>query len=122
MRNRGILLLLAIALSTHLYVSTFSNWCMINNGVAFGMNIPLWPVVLAFLAVLWLAIKERKEALLWAIVLASALNLLDRSVHGGVCDYIRIGTFPIFNLNDCIIVVSIFLLMIKQWTELRNTK
>ena len=48
-----------------------------------------------------------------AILVAGALgNILDRIRLGYVIDFISIGSFPIFNLADSFITVSIFLLML----------
>lgn len=122
MRSSWVIILSFLAAIIHLYISLSTTWCTLNDGVAFGIDIHLGIIVLAFLFALALAIKERQEVLLWAIVIAASINILDRVLHGGVCDYIRIWKLPVFNLNDCIIVVSIIMLGIKQWTELKNTK
>jgi signal peptidase II len=43
-------------------------------------------------------------------------NFIDRILYGCVVDYIRIGSFPIFNLADVCITLGIGL-FILHWTK-----
>jgi signal peptidase II len=42
-------------------------------------------------------------------------NFIDRILYGCVVDYIRIGSFPIFNLADTCITLGIFLFIINYF-------
>ncbi len=44
-------------------------------------------------------------------------NLVDRLLHGSVLDFIKVGSFPIFNVADSSIVTGVFLLALSYWIE-----
>jgi lipoprotein signal peptidase len=60
-----------------------------------------------------LDLSKSLSQIILAILVAGALgNILDRLRLGYVVDFISIGSFPVFNLADSFITVSIFLLML----------
>ena len=117
-----LLLTSAFSLAIHFYISFFlSDVCVWNPGVAFGLMgfLPqnfLSTFVLFFLfTVVYIFIKFYRKYTEVAFILffASFGNLVDRVFHGGVCDYVKLRfiiNFPIFNLNDIFILVSLSLI------------
>ena len=100
-----------------------------NTGGAFSLFQGFTPV-LAVLAVIVAAVlirvlgRTRDPVILiaLALVLAGAVgNLLDRLfrspgfLHGAVVDFVRVGSFPSFNVADSAITVGAALLVIWGW-------
>jgi|CXWL01.1.fsa_nt_gi signal peptidase II len=90
-----------------------------NSGVAFGMKFPpVFQTVLIFCALgcvcvlAWKAKRTVTSGIGYGLIVGGALgNVLDRLRDGLVTDFIRVGTFPIFNIADaCITVGVVFLL------------
>jgi signal peptidase II len=96
-----------------------------NEGVAFSLNfgsvlqLPL--ILLAFVLVLFLALNSAKTA--WhqwgfGLIIGGALgNIVDRIPDGVVTDFIRVGSFPVFNVADSCITVGACLLLIAFLKE-----
>ena len=93
-----------------------------NLGMAFSLTLP-YPLQLTLNLVFFgflviylfrhLDFNKSLSQIILAILVAGALgNILDRIRLGYVIDFISIGSFPIFNLADSFITVSIFLLML----------
>jgi signal peptidase II len=105
---------LALALKPSNFLFQFT----LNTGAGFGMlqerNTLLVVVSVAVLLLLYKPIQLAKGRELWAYLLLVAGivgNLIDRLVHGGVVDFISIGNFPIFNIADMLITVSVLYLV-----------
>ncbi|MBD3329694.1 hypothetical protein GF357_04340 [Candidatus Dojkabacteria bacterium] len=88
--------------------------CYNNLGVSFGLlsGADQWLIVTVsafFLVILVIqAFRESEEKFRYAILgicIASAGNLIDRVMGGGVCDYIRLPFLPISNFNDWVITL-----------------
>lgn len=96
-----------------------------NTGAGFGIlqgkNTLLLIISLAVLALLWKPLTTAKgyEKLAFIVLCAGIVgNCLDRVLHGAVVDFISIGTFPVFNIADSLITVSILYLIaqsVKEW-------
>ncbi len=93
-----------------------------NTGMAFSLTLP-YPIqlglnVIFFGAVIYylathLDFRKPLSQITLALLAAGALgNLADRIRLGYVIDFISIGSFPVFNLADSFITVSIFLLVL----------
>lgn len=93
-----------------------------NFGMAFSVTLP-YPLQLAVNLIffsgiiiyltLHLNFNKYLSQIILGLLLAGALgNLIDRIRLGYVIDFISVGTFPVFNLADSFITVSIFLLML----------
>ena len=89
-----------------------------NKGVAFGILLPE-PIQIALIltAVLLVSIYAVKEAsttlsrMGFGMILGGGIaNVFDRFSDGMVTDFIRIGSFPVFNIADSFITVGVFLL------------
>lgn len=98
-----------------------------NRGVAFGIELGWWPILLAVLAgiglVVYLFLASVRTAT-WAhiglgLILAGALgNLVDRLTHPYmVRDFIAFSFWPAFNLADVFLCIGVGLLAL---TMLRN--
>ncbi len=106
-----------------------------NDGVAFSMLsgnkiiIILISILLTFILIYYIyedyIKKDKKDSfkeVLYGLLLGGVLgNLLDRIIHGFVIDYISFNIFgyyfPIFNLADILITVSIIILLIYYFFE-----
>ena len=109
--------ILNIVLSSTMYSSGL---CILNTGVAFGVNI-YWEVLISailiiFLVVLGVERQKNDKYLIFSLCALGLSNLIIRVVYDGVCDYISLlGLF--FNLADIFIVfisIYIFFLLIKD--------
>ncbi len=93
-----------------------------NTGIAWSIALPPLLIIIMNIALLlvlpFFLIKNLKldQKLSWLIVsflLAGALgNLTDRLLRGYVIDFLAIGRFPVFNLADALITISIFLILV----------
>jgi signal peptidase II len=89
-----------------------------NTGAGFGIlqgrNILLILISIAVLALLWKPLvtsKGREHYAYLALVGGILGNFIDRLVHHKVIDFISIGNFPVFNIADSLITVSILYLL-----------
>lgn len=108
----------------HLYISFFlQEHCFWNTGIIFGIADFLNSYFLSFFLLFFLLfaiyILWRPYSRYWEILvvlgISSFTNILDRFVHGGVCDYIDIKiffNFPIFNLNDIFISTALIIILL----------
>lgn len=90
----------------------------LNDGVAFGIQLPGMQslfILVALLIVLWLAVQRGRsqfERVAFGFIIGGALgNLLDRLPDGFVTDFMKIGSFPVFNLADSWITIGVVLLL-----------
>ncbi|MBN1258924.1 signal peptidase II [Candidatus Peregrinibacteria bacterium] len=94
-----------------------------NNGIAFGIPIPLIVQILASAVIISLLVKigwgfigagkKRqclRSALLGVIIGGAVGNLADRVFFGYVIDFIALKPFPVFNVADIGITVGLVLL------------
>lgn len=91
-----------------------------NTGVAFslfsGAGTVVFVIIFAALAVLLGYLARRPERpWLWlptGLLIGGAIgNLIDRLVHGGVTDFIKLPLWPAFNLADASITVGVLALL-----------
>lgn len=133
-----LLVTLNINLNTgiNLIPSFFSLVYVQNTGAAWGM-FSSGTIILALLSIIFLAffvkyIIDRKDMDNFEVVISSMLiggivgNLIDRLVRGYVVDFFSFKifsyNFPIFNVADCFIVISIILLLFKMYFLDRKKK
>lgn len=94
-----------------------------NTGFAFGLNSGNIKNIMITIIVLILIINfiknqfkliDNKTMFSLSLMLGGGVsNLIDRFIRGGVFDFIKISTFPIFNLADITVVVGWILLVIN---------
>lgn len=94
-----------------------------NTGIAFGMNsgnIKNIFITILFLALIINFVKkqfkfiDKKTMFSLSLMFGGGIsNVIDRILRGGVLDFIKISTFPIFNIADISIVVGWILLIIN---------
>ena len=104
----------------------------VNTGAAFGMfqggNAVLIGLTVAItLAILIYYQTLPEDHLFQRICLAlmvggSIGNLIDRLTLGYVVDFVAIGRFPVFNLADSCVTVSVILLLISTIIEERKAQ
>ena len=93
-----------------------------NIGIAFGLNDGNLKNIFITMIILILIINfiikqqnniDKKMTTALSLILGGGIsNLIDRIVRGGVVDFIKVSTFPIFNIADISIVVGWILLII----------
>lgn len=99
----------------------------VNTGAAFslftGRTIWLALTSVALLRALWLFLRRMRLTRAGELAIAGLFgggigNLIDRAFFGSVTDYIRLSfiDFPVFNLADIFITVSVFVLMLLLLT------
>lgn len=133
-RHRKLILFIVVFLGfLHFLISvTIPEVCVWNRGFSFGLleNIPVIILQLinaiVIVGLLYIAFVKEKLLSIYGIglviiAIAGSVNLLDRILHGSVCDYIDLNTLlvfispvPIFNINDVIIAIAIVGLIIYE--------
>ena len=103
-----------------------------NTGIAWSIPVPqtitlilniVLLVVLPIFLVKTLKMEEKVNQVILSFLLAGALgNLTDRLVRGYVIDYLALGSFPVFNLADALITLSVFLILVFYDKIIRNIR
>lgn len=114
-------------------IKVFGDWFELrlsyNSGSAFSFFSSLTPLLAAFSIVvavwLWRVVRRTTDLVMvvaLSLVLGGALgNLADRIfrapgfMRGEVVDFVRVGSWPIFNVADSAIVVGVILLVVRIW-------
>lgn len=109
--------------------------CVWNSGVSLGLFAQQFdPVkvlfIIALVSFLLLSGLSRNLTKYKKIYFAGLLgfflgalgNLLHRMLYDAVCDYITIGSLPVFNFNDLLIAVSLFAIFIIWVINEKNIK
>ena len=105
-----------------------------NEGIAFGIDLPMWLQIVGSLAILLILLKmgfeyffaKEKFSLfshwLFGAVIGGGLgNLIDRLIHGYVIDFIVLKPFPVFNVADIGITVGLVALFATIWLSSRGS-
>ena len=105
--------------SANLTALTYS----LNSGLAFSLPLgqPLILVIVG-LIIMWLGryyfklrrARDWRSGLIFALLLGSLSNLVDRLLYGGVIDYLNFGSLTVFNLADALIVFSLGLWLVRE--------
>ena len=106
-----------------------------NDGIAFGIDIPLWTQLVATAVILYFIWELADKHLfsadkprvfmadMFGMVLGGAMgNLLDRVTNGYVVDFIVMRPFPVFNIADIGITVGLVLLFATILMDQRQSK
>jgi len=98
-----------------------------NNGSAFGLfkGFNLIFVIFSVIAVFVVSyfinrVKENEKALQFAVGLllgGTIGNLIDRLIFGHVIDFIDLRIWPVFNVADSAVTISIILLIFLLWEK-----
>jgi len=104
-----------------------------NDGIAFGIGLPLSLQIAGSLIILFLLYKigaeyilrEKEPAifkhwLLGAVIGGGLGNLIDRVLYGYVLDFIVLRPFPVFNVADIGITVGLVALFGTIWLSSRK--
>ncbi len=93
-----------------------------NTGIAFGIPIPQYFLIIAILILLPVIvyliskefnIKNKLVFIALTLIISGGIgNLLDRIFRGFVIDYVSILSYPIFNLADVFITFGVLLLIV----------
>lgn len=106
---------------THVH-NTGAAFSILSDNVWLLIGISLIALVLIYYYILKKIEFTKLNILIYSLLIGGIIgNLIDRIVHGYVIDYISVNIFgyhfPVFNLADIGIVVSVFLLFIKTFKE-----
>jgi len=101
-----------------------------NNGVAFGIPLPMWAQVMASIIVLVaLALIAKQyifsinkpqfiKSVLFGIIIGGAIgNLINRVMQGYVVDFIVLRPIPTFNIADMGITVGLIGIFLTTFTD-----
>jgi len=99
-----------------------------NSGVAFGISLPS-PIqevliIVAILLVGYIALHQKHsfpDEIGFGLLLGGgSANIIDRMLDGRVTDFIRVGSFPIFNIADSCITLGIAILCVHGFLAYRR--
>ncbi len=114
----SLLILLSLDQFSKYIIRSRGGFYICNRGIAFGIDLPeklIWTlslaVIFSFILLLFRNTLSKKPFLL-ALVLAGALsNFIDRLYFSCVTDFIDLKFWPVFNLADIYITVSVIMLL-----------
>ncbi|KUO95576.1 signal peptidase II [Ferroacidibacillus organovorans] len=111
------------------------DWLYIQNrGAAFSMLLNQRALLIGIALVVVVAIiyvnrtyargKRSLQIALGCLMGGATGNLLDRMVHGYVIDYIYVSVihYPVFNIADSAIVLSVFYMVWRAWFRKESTR
>ena len=105
---------IAVVIMNAILSVLLSDKCIINKGVAFGIDVKYIEVISLFLSLslMYFAsrIKGRNKYVLLSLGLLGFANLVERFLRGGICDYLYLGGLYV-NLID-IFITSLVILSI----------
>jgi signal peptidase II len=92
-----------------------------NKGIAFGIKLPdiifwiFWLVIIFFIFfILYKKHFAHYSPHIILILSGSVSNILDRLYFGCIIDFIDFKIWPVFNLADSFIVLSVILILLNQ--------
>lgn len=81
---------------------------MINQGVSFGLRVPIWLVGLGLLTVLLIFYRDKRGRVgLGLLALGGTMNLVSRVLYGGVVDNMILWGILYNNLADYLIFFGV---------------
>lgn len=104
---------------------------LLNTGISFGLlkgNNEVMIVIaslalILFVYLLAFKVDEFHSHLgLLLLIAGTAGNLIDRVTIGAVVDFIRIGSFPVFNLADAYLTTGVFIIIVATLIAERRAK
>ena len=106
---------------THVH-NTGAAFSILSNNVLLLISISLIALVFIYYYILKNIKYSKLDIIIYSLLIGGIFgNLIDRVVHGYVIDYLSVKifnyNFPVFNLADTGIVISVFLLFIKTFKE-----
>lgn len=106
---------------THVH-NTGAAFSLLSNNIWLLIGISLIALVFIYFYVLKKIVYTNFNIFVYSLLIGGIIgNLIDRVVHGYVIDYLSVKifnyNFPVFNLADIGIVISVFLLFIKTFKE-----
>jgi len=118
-------------LSTPIILTQWFNFRYEQNfGIAWSIQIPYFLLIflniILIIGIVWFTFARAKHSLKIVQVILGTLiggalgNLFVRLFRGFVIDFISIGTFPVFNLADSFITISIFCIVLFYDTIARK--
>jgi len=94
-----------------------------NQGIAFSIPLPIVPLLLVIFCIvavligMWLrAVRQSDNLAAWGtvlVIIGALSNAFDRLRFGYVIDFIRLTTWPTFNLSDSFIFFGVSILLVS---------
>lgn len=101
---------------------------MINQGVSFGLAVPVWLTYLGLGAVVWLLVWDHirlkrtwQGAGLWLILAGGVMNMVSRVKYGGVVDNWSLLWLS-NNLADYLISIGLIIYIVLIVADNRKTR
>ncbi len=95
-----------------------------NSAGPWGIRVPDGVMLAGFVAVSLVFFRELSQQhdkvtlFLWLLLIAAGgSNLMERLFLGCVYDYLSVPLFPVFNLPDAILTLSVVFLMVKSFRD-----
>lgn len=95
-----------------------------NSAGPWGIRVPDGVMLAGFVAVSLVFFRELSQQhdkvtlFLWLLLIAAGgSNLMERLFLGCVYDYLSVPLFPVFNLPDAILTLSVVFLMVKGFRD-----
>ena len=98
-----------------------------NTGSAFGLFkginlvfIGITGLVIGIIIRQLRALKEKEKKMIFALAMllgGASGNLIDRLIHGRVIDFLDFRIWPVFNIADSAITVSVIFLIVLLWKK-----
>lgn len=106
---------------THVH-NTGAAFSIMSNNTILLIAIGLIALILIYFLLIKNNILSKLDIIIYSLLVGGIIgNLLDRIIYGYVIDYLSVKifnyNFPVFNLADMGIVVSVFLIFIKTIKE-----
>lgn len=104
---------------------------LLNTGISFGLlkganEIMIVIASLALILFIYLLAFKAEEfhshAGLLLLIAGTAGNLIDRVTIGAVVDFIRVGSFPVFNVADAYLTIGVVVIIIATLIAERKAK
>jgi signal peptidase II len=103
-----------------------------NQGMAFGLNVPMWLIVLLGLIILSLlgfsvifSLKTKRADWFYPMTLiftGGLSNLADRILFGYTIDYFYLHPYSFFNLADLMILAGCIIAITHYWRNKKHGK
>jgi signal peptidase II len=103
-----------------LIIRHFGGFYICNEGVAFGLKLPLilfYFLILTFLSLVYVSNNWKLKIINQGLILmlsGAFSNIIDRFIFGCVIDFIKLPFWPLFNLADILICLGAIMIITEN--------